>query len=87
MNPPGIIRYKEATELIARVTDANVRAALQYALTTILTKRGMSDQASPAGEFDLCFYLEAVKAMFDNAPVIRAIVDGNVDDLRWWDDD
>jgi hypothetical protein len=78
-----VCRYEEATELIASTQDPKVRAALEYALTTVIVRRGMSPSIAPATQFDLRYYLEAIKAMFEDEATVRAIIDGNDRDLRW----
>ena len=76
-------RYEDATNFIASVHDPKVRAALEYALSTVLMRRGMSPSVIAASEFDLRYFLEAVKAMFENDVAIRAIIDGKDEALRW----
>lgn len=76
-------RYGEATEFIESVQDSNLRAALEYALTTVVMRRGMSPAVCAASDFDLRCFLEAIKAMFENVAAMRAIVEGNGDALRW----
>lgn len=34
-------------------------------------------------EFDLRYFLEAVKAMFENEAVVRAIIEGQEHTFRW----
>lgn len=87
MSHSEITHYREAAEFIQQISDPKLRAFLQYALTTILMKRGMPLDSAPAGSFDLRFYLEVTKALFSNETVIRKILDGQADELRWEDDD
>lgn len=78
-----LVRYDEATVFVSSVGDPRLRAALAYALTTVLVERGMDQCVIPAAPFDLRFYLEAVKAMFENDRVIREIIDGKGQDGGW----
>lgn len=77
-------RYEEATRFIASIHNPKVRAALEYALTTVILRRGMDPSVAAASSFDLRYYLEAVKAMFENETFVRAIIDGDDGKLRWW---
>lgn len=78
-----IINYDQATAFIAKTEDERMKAALQYALTTVLVRRQMDPQVAPAEPFDLRFFLEAVKAMFSDEVAVKAIAEGKQDLLRW----
>lgn len=83
MTVSDLCRYEEATQFIQSVDEPKLRAALEYALATVVMRRGMSSGIAAAAQFDLRYYLEAVKAMFENDAVVRAILDGNHEELRW----
>jgi hypothetical protein len=82
-NQRDLIRYDEAVQFVQTVQSPLVRAALSYALTNVLVGKRMDAGVLPAAPFDLRFYLESVKSMFENERVIRAIMDGNESDLDW----
>jgi len=63
--------------------DAVVKAALAYALTRVVVSWGMEEDVVPVALFDVRFYLEGVKSMFENERVIRAIIDGNASEFGW----
>lgn len=75
--------YEEATRFIASVQNPKVRAALEYALATVMMRQGMDPSITTSFEFDLRYYLEAIRAMFESEATIRAIIDGRDEDLRW----
>lgn len=79
----SVSRYEDATKFIESVQEPKLRAALEYALTTVLMRRGMNPAVNAASDFDLRYFLEAIKAMLENEAAIRAIVDGKDDALRW----
>jgi len=60
-----------------------VKAALAYALTRVVVSWGMEEDVVPVALFDVRFYLEGVKSMFENERVIRAIIDGNASEFGW----
>lgn len=82
VNP--VSRYEDATSFIASMQDPKLRAVLEYALATVLMRRGMNPSVAAVSEFDLRYFLEAIKAMFDDEGVIRAIMEGNDTRIRWW---
>lgn len=79
----SVSRYEEAARFVESVQEPKLRAALEYALATVVMRRGMSPAVEAASDFDLRYFLEAIKAMFERDVVIRAIIDGNEDALRW----
>jgi hypothetical protein len=44
---------------------------LEYALTTVLIRRGMNPAINAASDFDLRYFLEAIKAMFEDEATVR----------------
>lgn len=76
-------RFEEATRFVASVQNPKVRSALEYALTTVIVRRGMDPSIIAPSEFDLRFFLEAIKAMFESEEIVRAIIDGKDELLRW----
>lgn len=76
-------RFEEAGRFVASVQNLKVRAALEYALTTVIARRGMDSSIVASSEFDLRFFLEAIKAMFEREEIIRAIIDGKDELFRW----
>lgn len=60
-----------------------MKAALAYALTRVVVSWGMEEDVVPVALFDVRFYLEGVKSMFENERVIRAIIDGNASEFGW----
>lgn len=79
----SVSRYEEATKFIESIQERKVRPALEYALTTVLMRRGMNPEVGATSEFDLRYFLEAVKAMFENEAIVRAIIDGQEHTFRW----
>ena len=79
----AVSRYDDATKFIASIQEPKLRAALEYALTTVLMRRRMNPAVNAASEFDLRYFLEAIKAMFEDDATIRAIIDGTDDAHRW----
>lgn len=79
----SVCRYEEATKFIESIQERKLRTALEYALTTVLMRRGMNPAVDATSEFDLRYFLEAVKAMFENEAVVRAIIEGQEHTFRW----
>src|SRR5690348_7733935 len=52
----AVSRYEEATRFIASVESPKVRAALEYALATVMMRRGMDPSITTSFEFDLRYY-------------------------------
>ena len=78
-----IINGEEAIAFIASTNDERIKAALQYALTTVLIRRYMDPNLGPVEPFDLRFFLEAVRAMLSDQVAVKAIAEGKQDSLRW----
>lgn len=76
-------RHEDAMRFIESVQEPKLRMVLEYALTTVLIRRGMDPAINAASDFDLRYFLEAVKAMFEGEATIRTILDGKGDALRW----
>ena len=80
---PSICRYEDATKFIESIQDPMLRAALEYALTTVVMRRDMNPAVSAAFEFDLRYFLEVIRAMFENKAALRAIIEGKDEAFRW----
>lgn len=63
---PRLVRYDEAGELTKDITDERLRAFVNYGLTTVLVRRGMTPGVEPQADFDLRFFAEALRAMGEN---------------------
>jgi hypothetical protein len=83
MSGNQLTRYEEACAFTSSVKDENLRAALEYALSTVLTRRRMDPEVTPSPDFDLRFFIEIVRAMFDNNTVMKMLVEGKAHLLRW----
>lgn len=82
--PPTLVQYEEAGELTKTVDDERLRAFINYGLTTVLVRRGMTPGITPQADFDLRFFAEALRVMGTNrAPLLR-ILQGDTADMEWW---
>jgi hypothetical protein len=85
--PPTLVQYEEAGELIKTVADEHLRAFINYGLTTVLVRRGMTPGIAPQADFDLRFFAEALRAMGVNRAALLRILEGKSADMSWWPDD
>jgi hypothetical protein len=77
-------RHEDAMRFIESIQEPKLRMVFEYALTTVLIRRGMNPAINAASDFDLRYFLEAIKAMFEDEATVRTIIDGKGDTLRWW---
>ena len=80
------LRHEEVESLVSSIADERMRTFLRFGLTTILTKRGLSDK-NPSAPFDLCFFAEVLCSMFERKEVLESIVSGDLEQFSWWPDD
>ena len=79
----ALLRYEDAVQFLDAAANPVVKAALAYALSTVVVSWGMEADVVPVAPFGVRFYLEGVKSMFENERVIRAIIDGNASEFEW----
>ncbi|MBA3406205.1 MAG: hypothetical protein H0U13_16240 [Gemmatimonadaceae bacterium] len=80
---PKLLEYEAAIAYIDTVHSDSLKFALRFALTTVIAHRGMDPQVSPCSSFDLRYFLEVIKAMFEDKVAIRALAEGKHDSLKW----
>jgi len=85
--PPTLVQYTEACELIQTVADDHLRAFINYGLTTVLVRRGMTPGINPQADFDLRFFAEALRAMGSDRAALLRILQGKAIDMAWWPED
>lgn len=85
--PPTLVQYEEAGELTKAITDERLRAFVNYGLTTVLVRRGMTPGVEPQADFDLRFFAEALRAMGENRDALIRILQGDISDMAWWPED
>lgn len=84
--PTTLVQYEEAGALTSEITDERLRGFVNYGLTTVLVRRGMTPGIDPTADFDLRFFAEALRAMGQNRAALLRILQGDVSQMEWWPD-
>jgi len=84
---PTLILHDEAGALARTIPDDRVRAFVNYGLTTVLVRRGMTPEVGLKADFDMRFFAEALRAMGENRDALLRILAGDVSEMSWWPDE
>jgi hypothetical protein len=79
-----LVQYEEAGALIKTIADERLQAFINYGLTTVLVRRGMTPGIDPQADFDLRFFAEVLRAMGENRTALLRILQGDTSDMEWW---
>ena len=83
----NLILLKEAGAFTNNISDERVRAFVKYGLTTVLIRRSMDPTVAPQADFDLRFFVEALRAIGSNRDKLLCILTGDPSDMDWWPED
>ena len=78
------LRHEDLGRYVESIDDERLRAFIEFGITTILTKRGLPEDAQPIAPFDLQFFVEVLTAMFRRQDVMKSVLDGELEQYAWW---
>jgi hypothetical protein len=79
-----LLRQDEAKLIMSSVNDLMVSQLMNLAHFQVI-KWYTSGEKVIASDFDICFFMEVMKEVFEDKETIKRILQG--EDLRWWSDD
>lgn len=77
-----LARHDEIAALLDSVPDPRLKAFLELGITTVITGRGLA-ASQPSAPFDLVFFAEVLRSMFEREEVLASILAGDLDRFTW----
>lgn len=82
--PGSLSHLDEANALIASIADRDLRAFVQFGLVVVITRRAMDPGLQPHQDFDLKFFVEALRAIGSQRDAVARILRGDGAAMAWW---